>query len=139
MKKTRWIAAAGTVALVLAGCGGDDEFANKPRPPVPIQITGVIAKDKVTVSPNRVGAGPVVLIVSNQTDDPHTLTIEGEQVRERVGPINSLDTAQIQKTLAPGTYEVKAGSERAVTREIGSASLEIGKPRKSSSGDTLLP
>jgi hypothetical protein len=140
MIKTRWIAPVAGVMLVLAGCGGDDDdFANNPRPPAPIELTGVITKQKVTVSPDRVGAGPIVLIVSNQSEDSRTLTLEGEQVRERVGPIAPLDTAQIQRTLRPGRYEVKAGSERALAREIEPAALAIGKERKSSSGETLLP
>lgn len=140
MTKTRWIAAASTAGVLLAGCGGDDDdFANRPRPPVAIEISGVITERKVTVSPDSLGAGPVVLIVSNQTNDPRTITLEGEQTRERVGPIEPLSTGRIKKTLEPGTYEVRAGSERAQPREIQAAQLDIGKERKSSSGDTLLP
>jgi hypothetical protein len=123
---------------LVAGCGGDD-FERKPRPPVPIELTGVIQEDKVTVSPDEVGAGPVTILISNQTDDSHTVTLEGETVRERVGPINPLDTATIQKTLRPGSYEVRAGSEVAVPTEIAPADLVVGPERESSSNDTLLP
>jgi hypothetical protein len=126
--------------IALAGCGDDnDDFANEPRPAVPVQITGVITDDEVTVSPASIGAGPVVLTLSNQSEDPHTVTLEGGTVRERIGPINPLDTGTIQRTLEEGDYEVKAGSERAVAREIRAAALEIGAPRKSSSDETLLP
>jgi hypothetical protein len=86
-----------------------------------------------------VGAGPVLITVSNQTKDAHTLTLEGQSVRERVGPINPLDTATIQKTLKPGTYEVRAGSSVAVAREIKPASLVIGKQRKDSNDQLLQP
>lgn len=131
------LAAAATVA----GCGGDDDFENRPRPPVPLQLTGVITEREVTVSPDEVGAGPVVITVSNQTDESRTLTLEGgpRNIQERVGPINPLDTATIQKTLERGTYAVKAGSEKAVTREVAAAELKIGAPRKSASDRVLLP
>ena len=49
------------------------------------------------------------------------------------------DTATIQKTLAPGSYEVKAGSKKAVRREIRPAVLEIGKERRNSNNELLLP
>lgn len=135
------------VALILSGvavasgvgaCGGDS-FENKPRPPVPVQLTGVITEARVTISPNKVGAGPVVITVSNQTPDAHTLTLEGEGLRERVGPINPQATAAIQKTLPPGQYTVKAGSETAVSTEIRPATLVIGRERPSGSGQLLLP
>jgi len=129
---------AGAVAVVVTGCGEDD-FENKPRPAVPVELTGVIQEDKVTVSPSKVGAGPILITVSNQTHAAHTVTLEGESIRERVGPVNPLDTATIQKTLRQGSYEVRAGSQRAVAREIKPADLTIGKPRKNSSGDLLLP
>src|SRR3954451_21435409 len=127
------------VAFALAGCGGGKDFANKPRPPVPLQLTGVITKQKVTISPRKVGAGPVVITVSNQTGQSHTLTLDGNGEQERVGPINPLDTAQLQKTLKPGTYKVTAGSEQATPTSIQPATLLIGKERESASDKVLLP
>jgi hypothetical protein len=129
---------AGAVAMPIAGCGEDD-FENRPRPAVPVELTGVIQENKVTVSPSKVGAGPILITISNQTDAAHSITLEGESVRETVPPVNPLDTATIQKTLKQGTYEVRAGSARAVAREIRPAELTIGKPRKDSSGELLLP
>ena len=128
---------AGSVSAV-SGCGKED-FANRPRPPIPIELTGVIQDAKVTISPAKVGAGPITITISNQTKAAHTVTLEGESVRERVGPVNPLDTAQIQKTLKPGTYEVRAGSARAVAREIRPAHLKIGKERENSSNEVLQP
>ena len=132
----------GVLAFSAPGCGEDD-FANKPRPPVPVELTGVIQDDKVTISPNgqggRLGAGPVRITVSNQTEDAHTLTLEGESIRERVGPVNPLDTATIQKTLPSGEYEVRAGSDVAVEKEIAPATLQIGEQRPNSNDRLLLP
>ena len=132
------VLAAGVIGVLVVGCG-DKDFENKPRPPVPIELTGVIQEKKVTVSPDKVGAGPILITVSNQTKDAHTLTLEGGSVRERVGPINPLDTATIQKTLRPGTYEVRAGSSVAVAHEIKPASLAVGKARRDSNDRLLLP
>ena len=139
VRMRRTAVAFAAVAVALAGCGGGDDFANEPRPPVPLQLTGVITEERVTISPRKVGAGPVVITVSNQTEQSRTLTLDGEGVQERVGPINPLDTAQLQKTLGPGRYTVKAGSEAATAREISPATLVIGKPRPSASDRVLLP
>jgi len=106
---------------------------------VPVDLTGVIQQNKVTVSPNRVGAGPIIITISNQTKDAHTVTLEGERVKEQVGPINPLDTATIQKTLVPGDYEVRAGSSVAVPKEIAPATLRIGRARPNSNNRLLLP
>jgi hypothetical protein len=143
MQKTGRIRAAPfvpcLVVVALAGCGGGSDFENKPRPPVALQLTGVITPKRVTVSPNRIGAGPVVLNVSNQTEQSHTLTLEGETVRERVGPINPFDVATIQKTLKAGQYQLKAGSTKATPTQIKPAALVIGPERKSAQDKLLLP
>ena len=122
----------------VAGCGGDD-FENDPRPPTAVTLTGVIQDQGVTVSPSEEGAGPIVITISNQTDEPHTLTLEGERIEETVGPVQPQDTASIQATLQQGTYEVRAGSSRAVARQIPPAELTIGPDRDSSSDELLLP
>ena len=98
-------------ALLAAGCG-DDDFKNEPRPAVPVELTGVIQDDKVTVSPSKIGAGPILITISNQTEQPRTITLEGEQISEETGPVPPLETETIAKTLGPGRYEVRAGSER---------------------------
>jgi hypothetical protein len=133
------IFAAVAAAAVAAGCGEDD-FENEPRPPVPMELSGVIQDDKLTVSPSRnIGAGPFTILISNQTDAEHTVTLEGESIRERVGPVAPDDTVEIKRTLAPGSYEVSAGSARAVRREIQPAVLDIGDERENSNSELLLP
>jgi hypothetical protein len=136
--RIRACAGLAIAAAVFAGCGEDD-FKNEARAPVREALTGVIQDDEVTVSPSKVGAGPVEITISNQTDAEHSITLEGESIVERQGPVAPGDTATIQKTLAPGSYEVKAGSEKAVPKEIRPAVLEIGKERKNSNNDLLLP
>ena len=125
--------------LVLGGCGDDDDFENNPRPAVPIQLSGVITDTEVTVQPRSIGAGPVTLIVSNQTDQAHSITLEGPSGTEEVGPINPQDTGRIQHNLDEGSYEVRAGSDEAVDEEISPAKLAVGPKRPSSSDDVLLP
>jgi hypothetical protein len=134
----RACAGLAVVAALLAGCGEDD-FKNEARAPVRLALTGVIQDDKVTVSPARIGAGPVEITISNQTDSERTITLEGESITEQEGPVLPGDTATIQKTLPPGSYEVRAGSEKAVRKEIQPAVLEIGKKRKNSNSELLLP
>jgi len=106
---------------------------------VRIALTGVIQNDKVTVSPAKIGAGPVEITISNQTSRERTITLEGESITEEQGPVQPGDTATIQKTLEPGSYEVRAGSKKAVRREIQPAVLQIGKERRNSNNELLQP
>ena len=136
----------GCLALLLtgaagafAGCGGNDDFENEPRPAAAQTLTGVVQDSAVTVSPNNRGAGPFLITISNQTDEAYTLTLEGDSVEETVGPVQPQDTATIQATLEPGSYEVRAGSPKAVSVEIEPAELTIGPPRDSSADQLLLP
>jgi hypothetical protein len=139
--RVRGVATFAVVAAtaIAAGCGEDD-FENEPRPPVTLELTGVIQEDKLTVSPSRdIGAGPFTILISNQTDSEHTVTLEGGSIEEEVGPVAPDDTVEIKRTLEPGSYEVRAGSERAVRREIQPATLDIGEERENSNSDLLLP
>jgi endonuclease YncB( thermonuclease family) len=128
-----------TAGITAAGCGGSSDFKDEPRPPEPVQLTGVIRNDKLTVSPNRVGAGPIIILISNQTQQAHTVTLDGVDTRDTVGPVNPLDSAKIQQTLKQGKYTVKAGSTQAVPREIAPATLSVGPQRRDSSNKVLLP
>jgi hypothetical protein len=135
----RVLAAFGVAAIFVAGCG-DEDFENKARAPVRFELTGVIQKDKVTVSPARnLGAGPFEITISNQTGQRHTVTLEGDTLKEQAGSVEPDDTLTIKRTLDPGTYEVRAGSEEAVPKEIKPAVLDIGAERKDSNSDLLLP
>jgi hypothetical protein len=129
------------LAGVVAGCGGGSDFKDNPRPPVPVQLSGVINDKEVSVEPTKLGAGPIVLLISNQTKESHTVTVEGGPHNrvEQVGPINPLDAGRIQETLEPGSYTIRAGSDKAAPHPIKPATLKIGPQRKSSSGDVLLP
>jgi len=142
MRNRRALFLVSGVALMLAASGcGDEDFANEPRPPTAVELSAVIHDEGVTISPSREGAGPVLITFANQTDRAHTITVEGEDVVERTAPIQPEDTATIQKTLRPGTYEVRAGSSRAVDIEdqIRPATLTIGPERADSNRDLLLP
>jgi hypothetical protein len=142
MRNRRALFLVGGVVLTLAAAGcGDDDFANDPRPPTPVEMSAVIRDDGVTLSPKREGAGPLLITFANLTDRAHTITVEGEDVIERTAPIQPQDTATIQKTLRAGTYEVRAGSSRAVDIEdqIRPATLTIGPQRADSNRDLLLP
>jgi hypothetical protein len=104
-----------------------------------VQLTGVVTDKGVTISPKRVGSGPVILTVSNQTNGAHTITLEGNGTTDTVGPVNPLATAMLQQTLKPGTYTVRAGSKQASAREIPPGLLTVGQARQSSSNQLLLP
>lgn len=143
MRSCRAVLLVGGASLTLfAGiaCGGDD-FANTPRPPVTVQISGAIQDDGVAISPDREGAGRIQLTISNLTDRAHSVTLEGEDVIEHVPQIQPQDTGTIRKTLRPGTYEIRAGSRKAVDiqDQIPPATLTIGPERASSDEDLLLP
>ena len=133
---------AGSLAVLpAAGCGSGGDFKDKPRPPVPIQLSGVITNSSVTVEPSRLGAGPITLVISNLSSQSHIVKLEGgpNNTTDQVGPINPQDTGTLQENLLPGTYMVKAGSSRATLHDIRPATLTVGRKRPSSSNRVLLP
>jgi hypothetical protein len=128
---------AAVLTLTAAGCGED--FENEPREPVPVELTGVIQPAKITISPKKIGAGPIAITLSNQTDEAYTVLLEGATVREQVGPVNPRDTATIQKTVAQGTYTVSASSDEGGAVAIRPGVLKVGPPREPSNNKVLLP
>jgi len=136
------------IALTAAGCGAGTTFANKPRPPTPVNLTVYINNARVSVSPSSVGAGPVVFIVSNAADQTVSLNIgtsDGSSIGT-TGPINPQSTAQVTVDFRdPGTYTVSAGksgktqAEQHQASSISSARLHVGKQRASASSQLLQP
>ena len=140
IRKTR---SHGLVLLIcaagLAPACADDDFKDEPRPAVPIELGAVIKPERVILAPTDLGAGPVRITISNQTSEARSVTLAGRAVRERVGPVYPQDTASIQKTLEPGRYVLRAGSEDGATAAIAPAELTIGSRRPESNDRLLLP
>lgn len=136
------LGATAVAPLLLLGCGGaDNTYENRDRPPAPIQVTAYVSKDRVSVSPGTFGAGPITLVVTNQTDRSQQVTLEtadtpGAQagVRQETGPINPRDTATIQADVRQGAYSVHVSGG-----DIRPAKLAVGAQRPSSQQDLLLP
>lgn len=141
MTRTFTAATLVALALALAGCGSSDEYANDPRPPAPINITAAITDDRVEVSPARFGAGPIVLIIANQSGESREITLETDEpaegkpgIRQKTSPINPRGTAELQVDITEGTYSVSAGSEG-----VRAAVLTVGPERESAQNDLLQP
>ena len=136
------VAAAILFAVPVAGCGGDDEdYANDPRPPAPITISARIGDDRVSVSPREFGAGPITLIVSNQTEKAQELTLETDEIggdapgiEQSSGPINPGDTASLKADLRTGTYRVGVDGDG-----IKGVTLSVGDERPSAQSELLQP
>lgn len=130
-----------TATLVAAGCGGDDEFANDPRPATAITIGAVITDKRVTATPSHVGAGTIELLVSNQTSTSQRLQLRSEHLArggrtlaQSTGPINPGGTATLKAAVDEGTYVVSARSAK-----IEPAELRAGPPRASAQDRLLQP
>ena len=134
--RRRLIAPAGALlaALSMVACGEED-FKNEPRPPVPIEIGARIGDDGVAVSPNskkEVGAGEATFTISNQTDDPARLVLEGPSDAAS-GEIVPQGTGALTVVLEEGHYAVTNDGEGHETR------LAVGPKRRSSQNVLLLP
>jgi hypothetical protein len=121
-------------ALLLLGACGEDDFPNDPRPAAPIELTAAIDQRSVSISPQSVGAGLVVLTISNQTDEPTRLTLEGPTTATS-NEIPPGGTGSIKAALEQGEYEAAAGAEAG----IKPARLEVGPDRPTSQNELLQP
>ena len=138
---------AASVALAIValgafgGCGGGSGYTNQPRPPASIVITASISDERVSVSPNAFGAGPISLIVTNQTSAAQRLTLEtanrpgaGPGIRQETAPISPQDTATLKANVTPGRYTIHVGADGIVP-----ARLRVGRERPSAQNDLLQP
>ena len=128
-------------ALGIGACGAPAEHPNDNRPPASINITAAIIDGKIQLSPRTVGAGPVRLLVTNQTDAARTLTLETDEVggsqpgiRRSTSAIVPRGTATLQADLREGDYKVSADGGG-----IKAVAITVGAPRPSAQGDLLQP
>ncbi len=124
--------AASVAALAVSACGSED-FENNPRPSAPIELSARIGDREVSLSPRAVGAGLATITISNQTDDPTTLLLEGPTDKESP-EIVPQGTGGMKVNLEQGDFVVSAGDSNARETE-----LAVGPERASSQNELLLP
>jgi hypothetical protein len=137
----RVVIAAVALAAGASACGADEDRENALRPPAPINVTVAIDSERVRVTPPSFGAGPVVIIVSNQSGRPQEVTFETDElggdsggIRRSIGPIAPLSTGTMTVDPREGTYRLATGS-----RGIRPARIEVSAPRPSAQNDLDLP
>jgi hypothetical protein len=128
-------------AVAIAGCGTSSDYKNDPRPPSPIVLTASIDNQRVSVSPRAFGAGPISLIVTNQTSTAQSVTLEsadkagsGPGLRQETAPISPRDTATLKADVKPGRYTVHVRGDAIIA-----ARLRVGPQRASAQNDLLQP
>jgi len=125
-----------TVIFVSACGGGTNTFANRPRPPEPITITGQVSNSRVLISPTSFGAGPINLQVTNAANRSVSLAVEnanGHSVAD-LQSINPETPGVVKFDIAPGDYAVIASQ-----RGIKPAELHVGSERPSAGSSVLQP
>jgi hypothetical protein len=139
-------ATIGVVALfvfALAGCGSGAHFADKARPPTPINLSVYVNDARVSVSPRSVGAGPVMFIITNQASQAVQLTVRratGGSALATTAPINPQATSSFSVDFRPGDYTVGTSAQNSLgPPTISSASLHVGKSRANGNGALLEP
>lgn len=134
--------------VVVGGCGsGGGSSPAQPRPPSPINLTVYVNDSHISVSPSRVGAGPVVFIVTNQASKAEELAISRSGRASPIAstaPINPQGTTQVSVDFPPGDYTIatqRHGTDAQLSRQpsIRSASIHIGRERQNGSNDLLQP
>lgn len=142
------IAILAVVALATAGCGGGKHFADKSRPPTPVNLTVYISDARVSVSPNSIGAGPVVFIITNQATQAEAVTVRpaaGGSPLASTAPINPQATSQVTVDFRPGDYTLTSatatGSDTLASSgtTVRSTSLHIGPARQNANNVLLEP
>ncbi len=136
----RRIAAITTAAAMLlaASCGEEADYPNRTRPVSAIVLSASITSAAVSVYPNRFGAGPVSLVITNQTAAAQQITFKSagraKGFDQQTGPINPGDTATLKADVPRGRAVVKVLSDG-----IDPAQLTVGARRASAPDELLQP
>jgi hypothetical protein len=139
-RNTRALGVAAVVvagAATLAGCGGSD-YENKLRPPATKIVSAYISDDAVSISPAKLGGGPITLVITNQAGTPQTLTLEtaGDEAgtTRTSAQVDPSDTTSLKAVVETGRYTLTASSDG-----IRRAVLRVGAERPSAQNDLQLP
>jgi hypothetical protein len=126
--------------LGLASCGGGEDYANKKRPPTPINVTAAISTEKVSISPKTFGAGQIVMIISNQTGKKQKLTLQTKElggskpgIKATSDMIDAHDTGTLKADVREGDYELSTSGG------VKAARFKVGKERASAQDRLLEP
>jgi hypothetical protein len=125
-----------------AGCGSSESHKNKLKPPEPINVTASVSDKRVSVSPHAFGAGPIVLIITNQTARKQDVTLESDTtssgkagIQQSTGPIiPEGGTAQLQVNVSQGTYHLSTADDG-----VEAATIAVGGSRGTSQNELLQP
>jgi hypothetical protein len=137
-------ATIGMLALLMltaAGCGSAAHFADKPHAPTPVNLTVYISDARVSVSPNSVGAGPVIFTITNQASNAVAVTVRpagGGATLATTAPINPQATSSFQVDFRPGDYKLDPITNT-LGASISSGSLHIGPARPPGNSALLEP
>ena len=125
-------------AVGVAGCGDSESHPNRDRPAASINITAAIAGGRIHVSPRAFGAGPIRLIVSNQTTSAQAVTFQtgGDEsgVTQTSQPIRPAGTGTLEVDAPEGFYEISTDDGK-----VRPAVVRVGAPRPSAQNELLLP
>jgi hypothetical protein len=132
------IGLASAAVLAISGCGSKTAYTAHQRPPSVVNVTAAITDHGVLLSPTKLGAGPVHLLVTNQSTDSRELTVQstsGNAGPKDVssGPINPQGTAEVNVDLREGGYRVSASGAGPA------ATLTVTGSRSSSQNEVLEP
>ncbi len=130
--------------MALAGlpaCGEEEDHANRDRPAASINLTAAIINGRIEVSPRSIGAGPIRLIVTNQTDSAQAVTFETDEVGGDSGGVTASTEAIDPSGTTTLEVDVREGDYAVSTEDDGikPATVKVGAARKSAQGDLLLP
>lgn len=133
-----------TLALagLSAGCGDEAEYANADRPPAPVTVSIAISGERIAVSPDRIGAGPVLLLIANTSGRSRDVTLTAPEdggrscaaVEASSGPIHPQGTARMSLSLVEGTCAIGVADS-----DLAPARLAVGPERESAQQELLQP